>query len=336
MRQCANTLKTMKIVVLDGHTATAGDLSWDEFKNFGDLEVFARTSGEQMIGRLQGAAIAITNKAVINRATIFALPELRYIGVAATGYNNVDIEAARERGIVVCNVPEYSTQEVAQAVFALLLELTNRTGHHAETVRAGKWSKSPDFSYWDYPLVGLEGLSLGIVGYGRIGQAVGRIGQAFGMKILATRRNPPANSAGGVQYVSLETLLHESDVISLHCPLTPESRGLVNTEFLSKMKPTAFLINTSRGGLVTESALADALNHDRIAGAGLDVLSTEPPPADNPLFGAKNCIITPHIAWAPKTARARLLQIMAANIRAWLKGAPQNVVNQPVSSRAAS
>ncbi len=319
----------MKIVILDGHTANPGDLSWDEFKNLGELEVFPRTSAEQIIARLQGAAVAISNKAPLNRATLSALPNLRYIGVAATGYNVVDIEAARERGIPVCNVPEYSTQEVAQAVFALLLELTNRTGHHAETVRAGRWSKSPDFCYWDYPLIALENLSLGIVGYGRIGHAVARIGQAFGMKILATRRNPPPNS-DGTQYVSLDTLLRESDVITLHCPLTPESKGMVNADFLAKMKRTAFLINTSRGALVTESALADALNQDRIAGAGLDVLSVEPPPADNPLLNAKNCIITPHIAWAAKTARARLLKIVAENIRAWSKGAPQNVVNGPV------
>lgn len=321
----------MKIVVLDGHTANPGDLSWDEFKNLGDLEVFPRTSPEQIIDRLRGAAIALTNKVPINRNTISALPDLRYIGVCATGYNIVDLDAARERGIVVCNVPEYSTREVAQAVFALLLELTNRTGHHAATVRDGKWSKSQDFCYWDYPLVGLEGLSLGIVGYGRIGQMVGRIGQAFGMRILATRRNAPANSADGVQYVSLETLLRESDVITLHCPLTSENQGLVNAEFLAKMKRTAFLINTSRGGLVTEPALADALNQDRIAGAGLDVLSVEPPPFDNPLLSAKNCLVTPHIAWAAKTARLRLLRIIAENIRAWLKGAPQNVVNAPVS-----
>jgi glycerate dehydrogenase len=323
----------MKIVVLDGHTANPGDLNWDEFKNLGELEVFPRTSGEEMIGRLKGAAVALTNKAVINRSMISALPDLRFIGVCATGYNIVDIEAARERGIVVCNVPEYSTQEVAQAVFALLLELTNRTGHHAETVRAGKWSKCPDFCYWDYPLICLEGLSLGIVGYGRIGQAVARIGQAFGMKILATRRNPPASGTDGVKYVTLDTLLRESDVVTLHCPLTPESKGLVNAEFLAKMKRTAFLINTSRGGLVTESALADALNQDRIAGAGLDVLSVEPPPLENPLLGAKNCIITPHLAWATKTARVRLLQITAANIRGWMKGAPQNVVNEPVARK---
>jgi glycerate dehydrogenase len=323
----------MKIVILDGHTANPGDLSWEAFTSFGNLEVFPRTSPEDIIGRLQGATVALTNKAPINRTTISTLPDLRYIGVCATGYNIVDIEAARERGIVVCNVPEYSTQEVSQAVFALLLELTNHTGHHAATVHAGRWSKSADFAYWDYPLIGLAGLTLGIVGYGRIGQMVGRIGQAFGMRILATRRNPPANSADRVQYVSLDALLRESDVVTLHCPLTPESKGLVNTEFLAKMKRTALLINTSRGGLVTESDLADALNQDRIAGAGLDVLSTEPPPPDNPLFSAKNCIITPHIAWAPKTARVRLLQITAENIRAWLNGTPQNVVNAPVPSK---
>ena len=324
----------MKIVVLDGHTANPGDLSWDEFAKLGNLEIFPRTNKDQIISRLQGAAAAITNKAVINRNTLSALPNLRYIGVTATGYNIVDTEAARERGIVVTNVPEYSTQEVAQAVFALLLELTNRTGHHADTVRAGRWSKSEDFCYWDYPLICLAGLSLGIIGYGRIGQEVGRIAQAFGMKILAPRRpSSPKIGSEGVQYVEMETLLRESDAISLHCPLTPESKGLVNAEFLSKMKPSAFLINTARGGLIDEPALTDALNHERIAGAGLDVLSVEPPPSDNPLLSAKNCIITPHIAWATKTARARLLQIAAANIRAWLNGAPQNVVNPPSQTR---
>jgi glycerate dehydrogenase len=321
----------MKIVVLDGHTANPGDLSWDEFKNLGDLEVFDRSNESQTISRLQVAAVAITNKAVINRNILSALPDLRYIGVTATGYNIIDITAARERGIVVTNVPEYGTQEVAQAVFALVLELTNHTGHHAATVREGRWTKSKDFCYWDYPLIGLAGLNLGIIGYGRIGQAVGRIGQAFGMKILAPRRpSSPKTGNDGTQYVEMETLIRESDVISLHSPLTSESKGMVNSEFLAKMKPTAFLINTARGGLVNESALADALNQARIAGAGLDVLSVEPPPSDNPLLSAKNCIITPHIAWATKTARARLLQITAANIRAWLNGAPQNVVNPPL------
>jgi glycerate dehydrogenase len=318
----------MKIVILDGHAANPGDLSWDEFAKLDELEVFDRTAKEQMVARLQGAAIALTNKAVLDRAVISALPDLRYIGVTATGYNIVDIAAARERGIVVCNVPEYGTPDVAQAVFALLLELTNRTGHHAETVRAGKWSQSPDFAYWDYPLVGLSGLTLGIVGFGRIGRAVARIGQAFGMKILAMRRSSSTGGeTDGVRSVEVDTLLRESDVVTLHCPLTPETTRIVNAQFLAKMKRTAFLINTARGGLVDEVALADALNNGGIVGAGLDVLSVEPPPPDNVLLKVKNCIITPHIAWATKTARVRLLQVTADNIRAWMNGKARNVVN---------
>lgn len=318
----------MKIVILDGYTANPGDLSWDEFNTFGDVEIFERTGVNEMVGRLRGAAIALTNKAVINRQMMSALLDLRYIGVTATGYNIVDVQAARERGVVVCNVPEYSTQDVAQAVFALILELTNRTGHHAATVREGRWSRSKDFCYWDYPLVALEGCTLGIIGYGRIGRAVGKVGEAFGMKILATRRSPSKNVADdGAQYVDLETLLRESDVVTLHCPLTRESERMVNAQFLAKMKRTAFLINTARGGLVDEAALADALNEGVIAGAGLDVLSAEPPPLDNPLLNAKNCVITPHIAWATKNARERLLKISAENIRAWLEGKPRNVVN---------
>jgi glycerate dehydrogenase len=231
---------------------------------------------------------------------------------------------------VVANVPEYGTQEVAQAVFALLLELTNRTGHHATTVREGKWSRALDFCYWDYPLVGLAGSTLGIIGYGRIGRAVGRVGQALGMKIIAPRRKQPSDmTEDGVHYVEQETLLRESDVISLHCPLTAENPQMVNAGFLAKMKPTAYLINTARGGLVDEAALADALNHERIAGAGLDVLSVEPPSAGNPLLTARNCIITPHIAWATKTARVRVLKIAAENVQAWLSGKPQNVVSPP-------
>jgi glycerate dehydrogenase len=320
----------MKIVILDGYTANPGDLSWDEFKKFGDVEIFERTEAYLMASRLQGAAIAVTNKAVINRQLISALPDLRYIGVTATGYNIVDVQAARERGIVVCNVPEYGTQDVAQAVFALLLELAHHTGHHDGTVRAGAWSRSQDFCYWSYPLVALDGLTLGIIGYGRIGRAVARIGQAFGMKILATGRSKNIAS-DGAQYVDLETLLRESDVVSLHCPLAPENERMVNAQFLAKMKRTAFLINTARGGLVDEAALAEVLNQGLIAGAGLDVLSAEPPPLDNPLLKANNCVITPHYAWATKTARARLLKISAENIRAWLDGKLQNVVNPPVA-----
>jgi glycerate dehydrogenase len=241
----------------------------------------------------------------------------------------VDIQAARQRGIPVCNVPEYSTPNVAQAVFALLLELTNRTGHHAQTVRAGRWAASQDFCYWDGDLVELAGLTLGLVGYGRIGRAVAAVGRAFGMNVLAHRRTAMSGSRDELAtMVDLPTLLRESDVVSLHCPLTPETQGLINAETIGLMKPTAFLINTSRGPLVNEADLAAALDQGRIAGAGLDVLSVEPPPAANPLLTARNCIITPHIAWATRNARRRLIEVTAANLRAFVAGQPHHVVNR--------
>lgn len=317
----------MKIVVLDGYTVNPGDLSWEEYAQLGDLTVFDRTPPDQVIVRAREAEVVLTNKAVINRDAIIGLPSLRYIGVMATGYNVVDTQAARERSVLVCNAPEYGTATVAQAVFALLLELTNRTGHHAKTVSDGKWTAAKDFCYWDFPLTGLQGLTLGIIGYGRIGEAVGRIGQAFGMKLLALRRGnstPAANDQ--IDFVDLEKLFSDSDVVSLHCPLTPETRMMVNTQTLAKMKRAAFLINTARGGLVEEESLAKALNGDHLAGAGLDVLSVEPPPSSNALLRARNCIITPHIAWAARSARVRLMQIGAENIRAWQRGAPQNAV----------
>lgn len=317
----------MKMVILDGYTLNPGDLDWQAFKSLGECEIYDRTPVAQVIERARDAEIVVTNKTVLSRAVIAALPSLRYVGVLATGYNVVDIEAARERGIPVCNVPEYGTPNVAQAAFALLLELTNRTGHHAQTVREGRWTAATDFCYWDFPLVELHGLTLGIVGYGRIGQAVGRIGRAFGMKVLALDSNAARNGGAEAQFVDLDTLFCESDVVSLHCPLTPETKDLINVARLAQMKRTAFLINTARGGLVNEAALADALNHGRLTGAGLDVLSIEPPPADNPLLRAKNCIITPHIAWATRDDRARLMQVAADNLRAWLQGRPQNVVN---------
>ncbi len=306
----------MNIVVLDGYTANPGDLSWDEFHQLGSCAIYDRTPETQVVERAREADVLLTNKTVLRRAAIAALPRLRYIGVLATGYNVVDTDAARERGIPVCNVPEYSTPNVAQAVFALLLELTNHTAHHAQTVREGRWTASNDFCYWDFPLVELHGLTLGIVGYGRIGRAVAEIGRAFGMRVLACGHSG-----------DLEALLRASDVVSLHCPLTPETNQLINATRLATMKPSAFLINTARGGLVNETDLADTLNNGRLAGAGLDVLSVEPPPPDNPLLRARNCLITPHIAWATRNARARLLQIAAANIRAWLAGRPQHVVN---------
>ncbi len=313
----------MKIVVLDGFAANPGDLSWDAFTALGDCTIHDRTAPNEIVDRLRDAEVALTNKAILDATTFEQLPSLRYVGVVATGYNNVDVAAARSRNIPVCNVPEYGTATVAQAVFALLLELTNRTGHHAETVRSGRWCRSLDFCYWDGSLIELSGLTLGIVGYGRIGQAVARIGRAFGMRILAYRRSGDLGPEGS----DLDTLFRTSDVISLHCPLTPETRAMVDAKRLAQMKPDAFLINTARGLLIQEADLADALNAGRLAGAGLDVLSVEPPTETHPLLHARNCVITPHIAWATRAARGRLLHLTAENLRAFLRGTPQNIVN---------
>ena len=315
----------MKIVVLDGYTANPGDLSWDGFAALGELEVHDRSPESEVVARAADAEVVLTNKTVLTRAHLAALPRLRFIGVLATGYNVVDIAAAKERGIPVCNVPEYGTPNVAQAVFALILELSNHTGHHAETVRAGRWSACQDFCYWDSPLVELQGLTLGLLGFGRIGQAVAKIGSAFGLQIIGVRRHAVAD--GGARAVDLPTLFAESDILSLHCPLTPETKEIINAENLARMKPSAYLINTARGGLIREQDLADALNQDALAGAGLDVLSVEPPPRGNPLLQAKNCLITPHIAWATRQARARLLATSAGNVKAWMAGSPQNIVN---------
>jgi glycerate dehydrogenase len=313
----------MKIVILDGLTTNPGDTSWAPLEALGELVVYDRTAADEVVPRAAAADVLFTNKQRVTRADIAALPRLRYIGVLATGFNIVDVDAARERGIPVCNVPEYSTPNVVQATFALLLELTNRVGHHAATVRAGRWAACPDFCYWDGDLVELAGRTLGIVGYGRIGRGVAAVGRAFGMRVLAHRRTPGDEP----ECVGLERLLRESDVVSLHCPLTPETQGLVDAERIALMKPTAFLVNTSRGALVVEADLAAALEAGRLAGAGLDVLSVEPPPATNPLLHARNCIVTPHVAWATRDARARLIAASAANLRAFLAGTPRNVVN---------
>ena len=316
----------MNIVVLDGFTLNPGDLSWDEFKSLGACVIYDRTLPDQVLARTGTAEIILTNKTVLTRDHIHQLPQLKYIGVLATGTNVVDLVAARERNIPVANVPAYGTKSVAQATFALLLELAHRTGHHAHTVRDGKWARCGEWCYWDFPLVELDGLTMGIVGFGRIGRTVAELAHAFGLNVVA--HNPSAKSGPPfVRFVDLETLFHQSDVVSLHCPLTPDTKNLVNAERLALMKPTAFLLNTSRGLLVDEQALADALNADRIAGAGLDVLSVEPPPASNPLLRAMNCIITPHNAWATRAARARLMRIAVENVRAFLAGKPQNVVN---------
>jgi glycerate dehydrogenase len=319
----------MRIVALDGYTLNPGDLSWDPIRALGDFEAHDRTPPAQIIDRASGAGVALTNKVPFDANTLRSLPNLKLIAVTATGYNIIDTAAANAHGVVVCNVPEYGTPNVAQHVFALLLELASRTGHHARTVREGKWSAAPDWCYWDYPLIELNGLTLGIVGYGRIGRAVARIANAFGMRVIALRRRAPqgATDPGVTAIDDLDAFLRESDVISLHAPLTAHNAQMVNANFLAKMKPTAFLINTARGGLVDEQALAEALNEGRIAGGGLDVLTKEPPTAGNPLLTAKNCVITPHIAWASRPARQRLLDVTAANIRAFLAGRPENVVN---------
>jgi glycerate dehydrogenase len=317
----------MNLVVLDGHTLNPGDLSWDALAALGSCQVFPRTPPPLVVQRAEHAAILLTNKVPLGRDQFARLPALRYVGVTATGYNVIDTAAARERGVIVTNVPAYGTASVAQMTFALLLELAQRAGHHAHGVREGRWSNSPDWCYWDWPLVELDGLTMGIVGHGRIGRAVAGLARAFGMNVLATGSKPPAAPEAGVEFTDLDSLFRRSDVVSLHCPLTPETKQLVNAARLALMKPTAFLLNTSRGPLIDEAALADALNADRLAGAGLDVLSTEPPPPDHPLLHAKNCVITPHLAWATRAARTRLMNVAVENVRAFLAGHPRNVVN---------
>ncbi|MCI0348632.1 MAG: D-2-hydroxyacid dehydrogenase, partial [Acidobacteriales bacterium] len=274
----------MKIVVLDGYTLNPGDLSWDSLRALGECDIHERLRDDELVVRAARAQIILTNKMVVGRKHMEALPDLRYIGVTATGYNIVDTAAARERNISVTNVPAYGTASVAQMTFALLLELTQRTGHHAQTVRQGRWSRSPDFCYWDFPLVELDKLTMGIIGLGRIGHAVARLAQAFGMTVLATGRTRPADLPSDVEWTGLEDLLRRSDVVSLHCPLTPETKHVINAQRLALMKPSAFLLNTSRGPLIDESAVAEALQREQIAGAGLDVLSVEPPPPDHPLY----------------------------------------------------
>ncbi|MFM8378187.1 MAG: D-2-hydroxyacid dehydrogenase [Planctomycetia bacterium] len=315
----------MNIVILDGFTTNPGDLSWRPLESLGTVVVHDRTADADIVARARDAEIVLTNKTPLSGGVIASLPRLRCICVLATGYNIVDVAAAKALGITVCNVPEYSTPNVAQAVFALLLELTNRTGHHDRTVHEGRWAACADFCYWDGDLVELAGLTLGIVGYGRIGQAVARVGRAFDMRILAHRRTAAGGIDGG-EYADLDRLFAESDVVSLHCPLTPDTREFVDAARLARMKRTAFLVNTARGGLVNEADLAAALDAGTIAGAGLDVLSVEPPPASNPLLTARNCVITPHIAWATRSARRRLIEATAGNVAAFLAGRPRHVV----------
>jgi len=307
------------IVVLDGYTLNPGDLKWTALETLGQFTCYDRTPAPEIVARARSADILFTNKTPLTAENLAQLPQLKYIGVLATGYNVVDTAAARARGIPVTNVPEYGTNAVAEHTIALLLEMTRHAGHHAATVREGRWSKNPDFCYWDFPIIELPGLQLGLVGSGRIGSAVARIAAAFGMTVAFSKRS------GG--RAELEKTMRSSDVISLHCPLTPDTREIINAATIEWMKPTALLINTSRGPLVNEADLAAALNSGRIAGAALDVLSVEPPRPDNPLLTAKNCLVTPHLAWAARGARARLLDTAVANVRSFLAGQPVNVVN---------
>ena len=318
----------MTTVVLDGFTLNPGDLSWEALERLGPTQIHDRTPPELILPRAGDATIVLTNKTALTRETLGALPKLKYVGVLATGYNVVDIAFARERGILVTNVPGYGTNSVAQFTFALLLELAHHVGHHSKTVQEGRWSRSADFCYWDSPLLELHSLTFGVIGFGQIGRAAAKLAEAFGMRVVVHNRSRPTDLPSHYGFVSLDDLLRESDVVSLHCPLTPENKQFINAQRLSLMKPTAFLLNTSRGPLLDEQAVANALNEKRLAGAAVDVLSVEPPSADNPLVAARNCLVTPHIAWATRAARARLMDIAIDNIRAFMAGTPRNVVNR--------
>jgi len=319
----------MKIVVLDGYTLNPGDISWDGLKKIGDVIIYDRTPTDKIVERAADAEIVFTNKTPLGEDVINKLPSLKYIGVLATGYNVVNAEAAKQRGIVVTNVPGYGTASVVQMTFALLLELCQHVQRHSDSVMAGKWTNSLDWCYWDFPLIELSGKTIGIIGFGNIGSKVGDIATAFGMNIIASSRHETDQSnRKNFRWAKSPELLEQSDVVSIHCPLFPETQGLINKQSLKTMKSSAFLLNTSRGPIIVDEDLADALNNETIAGAGIDVLSVEPPPKDNPLFKAKNCIITPHIAWATKEARARLMEIAVKNLESFIAGKPVNVVNK--------
>ena len=320
----------MKIVVLDGYALNPGDISWEGLKHLGEVTVYDRTPPHLVLERAQGAEILLTNKTLLLADTLEQLPCLKYVGVLATGYNVVDLPKAKELGITVTNVPAYSTESVAEMTFALLLEFCFHPQRHSDAVREGAWTNAKDFCFWNHPLTELHGKALGIVGYGHIGRRVAEIALAFGMKVVAYTRTPKTDFVrDNFSFVSFEALLTTADVISLHCPLTKETEKLISREALSKMKPTAILLNSGRGGLLDEEAVADALNDGRLAGLGADVLSEEPANPKNPLLTAKNCIITPHIAWATKEARGRLMQVATENVKAFLEGRPQNIVCAP-------
>ena len=316
----------MRIVILDGYTANPGDLSWDALESFGHLTVYDRTAPEEIVARAKDADVVLINKVCLRREEICQLPQLKYIGVLATGYNVVDVDAARERGIVVTNVPAYSTESVAQMVFAHLLTVTNRTEHYALQNKAGAWTASPDFCYIDTRLTELAGKTFGIVGLGNIGQRVAAIAMAFGMKVVAFTSKSADQLPTGIEKLSIDELLQQSDVVSLHCPVTPDTHHIINSRTLQLMKPTAILINTGRGPLVNDHDVADALNTGRLYAYCADVLTEEPPRSDNPLLHCTNAYITPHIAWATKEARQRLIATAIANIQAFKEGSPINVV----------
>ncbi len=317
----------MKMVILDGYTVNPGDMSWESISSLGDMKIYDFTAPEETIAHIGDAQIVLTNKVVIDKTILDACPQIRLICVLATGYNVVDTDETARRNIPVCNVPCYSTDSVAQFTFALLLELCHHVGYHSETVHNGKWVRSPSFCYWDTPQMELAGKTMGIIGFGRIGRAVGKLAQAFGMKVLAYSRSRCGEGEQIGTYVDLDTLLAQSDVVSLHCALTPETKGIICADTISKMKDGAMLINTARGPLVDEKALAEALTSRKLAGAAMDVITREPMPADCPFMGISNCIMTPHIAWSPLEARHRLVNCTAENIRAFLNGKPVNVVN---------
>lgn len=319
----------MKIVVLDGYTLNPGDISWEGMEAFGEVTVYDRTQPEDIVTRIGDAEVVYTNKTPLTRETFDACPNIKFVGVLATGYNIVDIEAAKEKGIPVSNIPTYGTAAVSQYAIALLLELCHHIGEHSDCVKKGDWTNNPDWCFWNYPLVELAGKTMGIIGFGRIGQDTGKIAQALGMKVLAyDAYHNPALETETCHYAELDELLAESDVISLHCPLFPSTQGIINKDTIAKMKTGVMIINDSRGPLIVEEDLRDALNSGKVAGAAVDVVSTEPIQMDNPLLQAKNMIITPHIAWAPKESRQRLMDIAVANLKAYVDGEPQNVVNK--------
>ncbi|MBD0367498.1 MAG: D-2-hydroxyacid dehydrogenase [Flavisolibacter sp.] len=319
----------MKIVVLDGYTLNPGDLSWDGLKQFGDVTIYDRTPADKVVERADGAEIVFTNKTPVGEDALNQLPDLKFIGVLATGFNIVNTDVAKQRGVLVANVPGYGTTSVVQMTFALLLELCLHVQRHSDVVMEGKWARSADWCFWDYPLVELAGKTIGIIGFGRIGRQVGDVATAFGMNIIGNSRTQSDQShRNNFRWADVPQLLEESDVVSIHCPLFPETKGLINKESLQRMKKSAFLLNTSRGPIIVDEDLADALNNEVIACAGIDVLSVEPPSKENTLFKSKNCIITPHIAWATKEARERLMKTTVHNLAAFLNGNPVNVVNR--------